>query len=120
MSKSDKKQTTELTDYDTRYCELCFNINQLSTKSDEIVHICTACENVRPGSADDSLLQTDNIIEMNDAYRILIKYGRYDKVNPNVEKECPKCHKSKTMKKIRIGPELRQMFLCPLCDYSEL
>lgn len=106
---------------DTRYCEICKNINQLSTKTDKILFICTACANSREGTSEDTLIDTDNTIELLDAYRNLIKFGRFDIVNPTVERKCQNSScDSNLMKKIRIGQELKQIFLCTKCDYSEL
>lgn len=105
---------------DSFYCNLCKNVNRISTKKNDLLLICSACSNIKQGDVNDSLLYMDNKIDPKDRFRTLIINGRYDPVNPSVFKECSECKKTKIFKMVRIGNEMSQVFLCPICPNNEI
>lgn len=99
------------------FCDNCNNLLDISTNNDELTFKCMTCFTSYKSEADDSLRYEEtkggNLI----IFQTILNEAVNDPVSLKEKISCPKCkyHMAKT---VRLGSELRLIYICEKCKFQ--
>lgn len=98
------------------FCDYCHTRLTVNTKNDNFYFKCNQCHSVYKAEDDDTLRYEEtkggNLVIFN---KILSNVAR-DPVNMKKRIKCPKC-KHGMAKAVRIGTEMRLIYVCEKCSF---
>lgn len=99
------------------FCDKCYNMLTTSTQNDNLTFKCGNCFTVYNSEPDDTLIYEESPSSNILIYQTILAEAVNDPVNIKEKINCPKC-KHYIAKSVRLGNEMRIIYICEKCNFQ--